>query len=804
MGRLAIGESVMTSGDISDYEALQVFFRVAEERGHRAPSVVVDERGAVLSHPDYVDRMGVAHQRAGAWAFSRAQTAEAFGLPSGTDWIRWQALHLLFEAGSPYPSTPHLHHQLYLQRFGSADTQMLVPVSAAHAVAWSDDGSRVCVMEERLGRLADDSGMAKYLLWEYELGVGSRRLVVGFPAAVRLDFVELTYSPDGRWIHLCDWSQGRNLLVRTDDGTVVPLPVRSGAVAFNPRLDAGDMTVMTVDSRTGGLVIHDYDLSTDRLTERRRLASPTGLPMHVRELAISARGEAVVTAPIGIAGLDQLQRGGVHIAAYIDIDVGEIEPVLSVSFRTPGAQRRHTSPRWLDDRALVEPTPLQVADHLIEAGTVNRCAPDSPQVAEDPVHRWLEIMAATNTAWQADVIPTHRFAQEFVQYAASCMGIDPTGTEEIVKAVRQRSHRDPVAREVTQRVMTGARGWASLPSVAIPTPEPPPVAPPDRASVRAVEQALIDLVAARRHAEAAEAVRALLAAAQRARRLPSDVWRWLATLTTPALAHREHGFVARVALATCLWNTFFLPQDPMLRNLGLLETGHSELLPLLVDGFEATTHLHQRLVVGEHGDSNFDAEAVRNMCQQLLAELPLDEFLTRTRRPTARTGQLPPALDPRVTSHQKEERPTMSRKRVFISYVREDSADVDRIAAALRSAGVEVWLDRTHLLPGQRWASVIRKEINEGDFFVACFSAAYLTRTKTFMNDEVLVAIEQLRLRRPDMIWFLPVLLQPISVPSFSIGGGQTLDTLQCLDIAALGWDEAIKRLAQVICPPAP
>jgi hypothetical protein len=225
---------------------------------------------------------------------------------------------------------------------------------------------------------------------------------------------------------------------------------------------------------------------------------------------------------------------------------------------------------------------------------------------------------------------------------------------------------------------------------------------------------------------------------------------------------------------------------------------------LLLDGFEAATHLQQRQIVGEDGEASFDAETVRNMCQELLAELPLDEFLTNTRRSTARTGELPVALDPRVTSHRKEDHQVMGPKRVFISYVREDSTDVDRLAAALRDTGAEVWLDRTHLLPGQRWASVIRKEINDGDFFVACFSAAYFARAKTFMNEEIIVAIEQLRLRRPDMIWFLPVLLQPISVPSFEIGAGRTLNTLHCLDIATLGWDEAIRRLTQIICPPAP
>ena len=52
--QLVIGESVLISESLESYEALRVFFDVAGERGHSAPSVVVDERGVPLTHPDYV------------------------------------------------------------------------------------------------------------------------------------------------------------------------------------------------------------------------------------------------------------------------------------------------------------------------------------------------------------------------------------------------------------------------------------------------------------------------------------------------------------------------------------------------------------------------------------------------------------------------------------------------------------------------------------------------------------------------------------------------------------------------------
>ena len=65
--------------------------------------------------------------------------------------------------------------------------------------------------------------------------------------------------------------------------------------------------------------------------------------------------------------------------------------------------------------------------------------------------------------------------------------------------------------------------------------------------------------------------------------------------------------------------------------------------------------------------------------------------------------------------------------RVFISYVRENSNEVQRLVHMLQARGVDVWFDQTHLLPGDRWAEVIRREIAQGDFFIACFQLSTVT-----------------------------------------------------------------------------
>jgi hypothetical protein len=79
---------------------------------------------------------------------------------------------------------------------------------------------------------------------------------------------------------------------------------------------------------------------------------------------------------------------------------------------------------------------------------------------------------------------------------------------------------------------------------------------------------------------------------------------------------------------------------------------------------------------------------------------------------------------------------------VFISYVRENSDDVERLAQVLRAYDINVWLDKNQLEPGQRWKEAIRRTISQGDFFIACFSVEYNNRSKTYMNEELTLAIE--------------------------------------------------------------
>jgi hypothetical protein len=137
---------------------------------------------------------------------------------------------------------------------------------------------------------------------------------------------------------------------------------------------------------------------------------------------------------------------------------------------------------------------------------------------------------------------------------------------------------------------------------------------------------------------------------------------------------------------------------------------------------------------------------------------------------------------------------------LFISYVREDAAHVDRICETLKAANVDVWLDRERIAPGMRWQDSIRHAISQGAFFMACFSKQYWNRPKTVMNTELGIAIGELGERRNDQTWFIPVRLDDCRIPDLSIRPGETLMHLQYVDLFR-DWHDGMRRIMMVLTP---
>lgn len=102
--------------------------------------------------------------------------------------------------------------------------------------------------------------------------------------------------------------------------------------------------------------------------------------------------------------------------------------------------------------------------------------------------------------------------------------------------------------------------------------------------------------------------------------------------------------------------------------------------------------------------------------------------------------------------------------RVFIAYVEEDLADALRLYDSLAMEGLDPWLDRRKLLPGQNWPRAIEMAIQSAEFVIACFSRRSVSKRGSFQCE--LRYAMQCATRVPlDEIFLIPVRLEPCVVP---------------------------------------
>jgi hypothetical protein len=136
----------------------------------------------------------------------------------------------------------------------------------------------------------------------------------------------------------------------------------------------------------------------------------------------------------------------------------------------------------------------------------------------------------------------------------------------------------------------------------------------------------------------------------------------------------------------------------------------------------------------------------------------------------------------------------------FISYVREDSRRVDRLQKVLEAAGIGVWRDTGDLWPGEDWRAKIRHAISDGSIvFIGCFSHRSAARTKSYQNEELTLAVDEMRQRPAGEPWLIPVRFDDCDIPDRDIGGGRTLASIQRVDLFGGRGDEGRARLVAMV-----
>jgi len=96
---------------------------------------------------------------------------------------------------------------------------------------------------------------------------------------------------------------------------------------------------------------------------------------------------------------------------------------------------------------------------------------------------------------------------------------------------------------------------------------------------------------------------------------------------------------------------------------------------------------------------------------------------------------------------------------VFLSYASEDAAAAERIAAALRSTGIEVWFDQSELRGGDAWDRMIHEQIQACALFMPIISANAHARVEGYFRLEWKLAVDRSHRMAPDQAFLLPVVI---------------------------------------------
>jgi hypothetical protein len=96
---------------------------------------------------------------------------------------------------------------------------------------------------------------------------------------------------------------------------------------------------------------------------------------------------------------------------------------------------------------------------------------------------------------------------------------------------------------------------------------------------------------------------------------------------------------------------------------------------------------------------------------------------------------------------------------VFLSYASQDAEPAQRIAKALREAGIEVWFDQSELRGGDVWDQMIRKQIKACALFIPVISRHTHERREGYFRLEWKLAADRSNLMSATRAFLVPVVI---------------------------------------------
>ena len=126
--------------------------------------------------------------------------------------------------------------------------------------------------------------------------------------------------------------------------------------------------------------------------------------------------------------------------------------------------------------------------------------------------------------------------------------------------------------------------------------------------------------------------------------------------------------------------------------------------------------------------------------------------------------------------------------RIFLCHAKEDRQQVQEIYQRLKELGLQPWIDKENLLPGQRWDDEIRRALRASDFVLIFLSRNSVTK-RGYVQREFKLALDALEEMSEGVIHTIPVRLDNCDIP----------EQLRKLQWADLFDEEGFTRILQAI-----
>jgi WD40 repeat protein len=116
--------------------------------------------------------------------------------------------------------------------------------------------------------------------------------------------------------------------------------------------------------------------------------------------------------------------------------------------------------------------------------------------------------------------------------------------------------------------------------------------------------------------------------------------------------------------------------------------------------------------------------------------------------------------NPKVTSSVA----TRQSLKVFLCHASGDKPAVEKYYALLIGNGIDAWLDKKNLIPGQNWQIEIPKAVRNSDIVIVFLSSSSLTK-EGFVQKEIRIALDTADEKPDGTIFIIPARLENCEVP---------------------------------------